>query len=158
MNAKLHNSYISYTYVNHMCSTLSLLQVSPPPPVLERSTSPVFNYSIQSLNSTERAKERMRQRLSQDPYHRYTYSQQYHSMTVVPNNVAASEKAEKNKSRSKWLTREGFSCPIAPINCNSHPKKPDQTRCEDLQEVLCAYISMYIRRYVHRYVHRYVCT
>lgn len=55
----------------------------------------VHNYSSQTLNSTELAKNHLRRRLAQDPTHRYTYCQDYHSMTVVPIDVEAEERARR---------------------------------------------------------------
>ena len=58
-------------------------------------SSPVHNYSIQTLNSTELATAHLRKMLARDPTHRYTYCQDYHSMTVVPIDVEAEQRAMK---------------------------------------------------------------
>jgi hypothetical protein len=115
--------------------------VGPAPPPLQTCPSPsrggpVFNYSTQKLNSTEQSREVLRQRLAQDPHHRYTYSQEYHSMTVVPVNEEEASKLKEEERRKKWLTSEGFRYPLVPssLSSNAHPKHPHESRVEDLQE------------------------
>ena len=53
-------------------------------------------YSSQKFNSTELGKARVRERL--DPCYGHTYSQQYHSMTVVPIDIEALERAKRSVS------------------------------------------------------------
>ena len=53
----------------------------------------VHLYSSHTFNSTELAKARVRAKLS--PGSRYTYCQDYHSMTVVPIDVQARERAQR---------------------------------------------------------------
>ena len=126
-------------------SSFSILNVfaqmglAPPPLPTAPPTwnGPVFNYSTQSLNSTEQSKEMLRRKLAQDPDHRYTYSQHYHSMTVVPVNTTTAAKLREEESKRKWLTSEGFKYPSVPssLSSNAHPKHPHQSRVDDLAEV-----------------------
>lgn len=61
----------------------------------ETNITPVHNYSTQTYNSIKLSKAKLRERLSVDPTHRYTYCQHYHSMTVVPIDVEAEQRAQR---------------------------------------------------------------
>lgn len=54
-----------------------------------------YNYSIQTLNSTEMSKARMRAGLSHDLKHRYTYCHDYLGATVAPFDPKEVQKAER---------------------------------------------------------------
>ena len=76
-----------------------------------------YNYSIQTLNSTELSKARLRARLSCDPNHRYTYSRDYLGATVAPYEVPEVEKAERYKepTHSAWSCEGVGKC----CSCNN---------------------------------------
>ncbi|XP_013407741.1 uncharacterized protein LOC106171815 [Lingula anatina] len=107
------------------------------PPTVRANVQVAHNYSTQSLNSTELAKEKLRQELSKSADHRFTYCQDYnHSMTVVPVSVEAVKRQETVDSKAAWRTARGFTFPG--VNnlrmCNQHPKKPDVARVDELTE------------------------
>ncbi|XP_069500062.1 uncharacterized protein CFAP92 isoform X2 [Ambystoma mexicanum] len=95
---------------------------------------PVHNYGCQSLNSSELAKKMLRQELAKEPKQRFTYSQDYVSATVDPVDMKEEENALAKKSKDSWLTHDGFVYPgvRTDLECNQHPKKPDEARLEDL--------------------------
>ncbi|XP_012587577.1 PREDICTED: uncharacterized protein KIAA1257 homolog isoform X1 [Condylura cristata] len=68
----------------------------------------VYNYSIQTLNSTELAKKELFQEMAKEPRKRFTYSQKYLSATVEPQDPEEEEKKARKKSREAWLTPRGF--------------------------------------------------
>ncbi|XP_037379761.2 uncharacterized protein CFAP92 isoform X2 [Talpa occidentalis] len=68
----------------------------------------VYNYSIQTLNSTELAKKELYQEMAKEPRKRFTYSQKYLSAMVEPWDPEEEEKKAKKKSRQAWLTPNGF--------------------------------------------------
>ncbi|XP_045148979.1 uncharacterized protein FLJ43738-like [Echinops telfairi] len=68
----------------------------------------VYNYSIQTLNSTELAKRELHREMAKEPGKRFTYSQDYLSATVEPYDWEAEQKEAEKKSRQAWLTAEGF--------------------------------------------------
>jgi len=96
----------------------------------------VHNYSIQSLNTTEMAKKKLRNQLSENPRSRYTYSQRFNSATVLPIDPAIAEKEELFKSRNCWQTSEGFVFPgkKSSIESNRHAMEPDFARLDELKK------------------------
>lgn len=58
-------------------------------------------------------------------------------MTVVPVNVEALKKAEKEESQARWKTEKGWIFPgmKSTLECNEHPQRPNTARIEELQEV-----------------------
>lgn len=95
------------------------------------------NYSTQTLNTTELAKEKLRQILAKDPKIRYSYNQDYHhSMTFVPVNVETIKKQEKLDSKSRWQDTHGWVYPgmRSHDGDNKHPYQPHVARSEDLKE------------------------
>ncbi|KAM9654864.1 uncharacterized protein CFAP92 isoform 3-T6 [Morphnus guianensis] len=96
----------------------------------------VFNYSSQSLNSAELAKKHLRQEMAKEPKNRFTYSHEYLSATFDPLDVVAACKEFSAKSKSMWLSPDGFVFPgfKSSIESNLHPQMPDKARLEELSE------------------------
>ncbi|XP_061864637.1 uncharacterized protein FLJ43738-like [Colius striatus] len=97
----------------------------------------VFNYSSQSLNSAELAKQQLRREMAKEPKTRFTYCQEYLSATFDPVDEVAAWKESFAKSKSMWLSPEGFVFPgfKSSIESNLHPRMPDGARLEELKEV-----------------------
>ncbi|XP_063518681.1 uncharacterized protein CFAP92 isoform X2 [Pongo pygmaeus] len=68
----------------------------------------IYNYSIQTMNSTELAKKELYQEMAKEPRRRFTYSQDYLSAMVEPLDLKEEEKKAQKKSRQAWLTARGF--------------------------------------------------
>ncbi|KAM3914824.1 uncharacterized protein CFAP92 [Leptodactylus fuscus] len=96
----------------------------------------VHNYSSQPLNSTELALRILRQKMAEVPRHRYTYCLDYQSATVSPVDVVQEQKNQAAKSREEWMTPSGFLNLgfRSSIECNKHPKKPDDARILELSK------------------------
>ncbi|OXB65350.1 hypothetical protein ASZ78_016994, partial [Callipepla squamata] len=96
----------------------------------------VYNYSSQSLNSAELAKKHLRQEMAKEPKTRFTYCHEYLSATFDPVDVAAACKEAFAKSKSMWLSPDGFVVPgfKSSIESNLHPWMPDEARVEELRE------------------------
>uniref|UniRef100_A0A8C8A8F4 Cilia and flagella associated protein 92 (putative) n=1 Tax=Otus sunia TaxID=257818 RepID=A0A8C8A8F4_9STRI len=96
----------------------------------------VFNYSSQRLNSAELAKQHLRQEMAKEPKNRFTYCHEYLSATFDPVDVAAACKEFFAKSKSMWLSPDGFVFPgvKSSIESNQHPQMPDEARLEELSE------------------------
>ncbi|XP_010582772.1 PREDICTED: uncharacterized protein FLJ43738 [Haliaeetus leucocephalus] len=96
----------------------------------------VFNYSSQSLNSAELAKKHLRQEMAKEPKNRFTYSHEYLSAMFDPVDVVAACKEFSAKSKSMWLSPDGFVFPgfKSSIESNLHPQMPDEARLEELSE------------------------
>ncbi|XP_071128270.1 uncharacterized protein [Mytilus edulis] len=106
-------------------------------PTVKADVKVAHNYSTHHLNSTELAKEKLRQMLAQNPDTRYTYCQDYHhSMTVVPVNVEALKKQAEVESKARWKTEKGLIYPgfRTMQESNIHPKKPGTPRRDSLRE------------------------
>ncbi|XP_064632936.1 uncharacterized protein LOC135491169 isoform X2 [Lineus longissimus] len=104
--------------------------------MIHADVTPAHNYSTQHLNSTELAKEKLRQELAKHPDHRFTYCHEYqHSMTVVPVNVEEVRKHQEELSRSQWRTDKGWVYPGVRnmIESNVHPRKPVEPRIDELK-------------------------
>uniref|UniRef100_A0A663ENH3 Cilia and flagella associated protein 92 (putative) n=1 Tax=Aquila chrysaetos chrysaetos TaxID=223781 RepID=A0A663ENH3_AQUCH len=88
----------------------------------------VFNYSSQSLNSAELAKKHLRQEMAKEPKNGFTYSYEYLSATFDPVDVVAACKEFSAKSKSMWLSPDGFVFPgfKSSIESNLHPQMPDE--------------------------------
>uniref|UniRef100_A0A663MLB2 Cilia and flagella associated protein 92 (putative) n=1 Tax=Athene cunicularia TaxID=194338 RepID=A0A663MLB2_ATHCN len=88
----------------------------------------VFNYSSQRLNSAELAKQHLRQEMAKEPKNRFTYCHKYLSATFDPVDVAAACKEFFAKSKSMWLSPDGFVFPgfKSSIESNLHPQMPDE--------------------------------
>ncbi|XP_013043122.3 uncharacterized protein CFAP92 isoform X1 [Anser cygnoides] len=96
----------------------------------------VYNYSSQSLNSAELAKKYIRQEMAKEPKNRFTYCSEYLSATFDPVDVVAVCKESFAKSRSMWLSPDGFVFPgfKSSIESNLHPQMPDEARLEELSQ------------------------
>ncbi|XP_062843232.1 uncharacterized protein cfap92 isoform X2 [Trichomycterus rosablanca] len=95
---------------------------------------PVHNYSIQTLNSTVLAKELLFEEMAKHPTRRFSYSQNYHSLTLDPVDPEAERKVVEARSRAAWRTRDGFiySGFKSSTESNQHPKQPDEARVMEL--------------------------
>ncbi|XP_013374365.1 PREDICTED: uncharacterized protein KIAA1257 homolog isoform X3 [Chinchilla lanigera] len=78
-----------------------VLRISP-------AAGPVHNYSIQTLNSSQLAKRELYREMAKEPSKRFTYSQNYLSAMVEPQDPEEEEKKAQEKSRQAWLTASGF--------------------------------------------------
>ncbi|XP_072136456.1 uncharacterized protein cfap92 isoform X1 [Mobula birostris] len=96
----------------------------------------VHNYSIQTFNSAEQAKELLREEFAKRPKQRFTYSQTFLWGTVAPVDIANEEKRIKKRSKEAWLTFDGFrfSGFKSSQEANEHPKKPDEARVDELKK------------------------
>ncbi|XP_076972502.1 uncharacterized protein CFAP92 isoform X6 [Tamandua tetradactyla] len=96
----------------------------------------VYNYSIQTLNSTELAKKELYREMAKEPGKRFTHSQEYLSATVEPQDSEAERKKARKQSQEAWLTASGFQVlgTQSSIESNRHPKLPPISRIEELKE------------------------
>ncbi|XP_058144309.1 uncharacterized protein CFAP92 [Dasypus novemcinctus] len=96
----------------------------------------VYNYSTQTLNSTELAKKELYQQMAKEPRKRFTYSQDYLSAMVEPQDSEAVQKKSQKQSQQAWLTASGFQVlgTQSSIESNRHPKLPPISRIEELNE------------------------
>ena len=94
------------------------------------------NYSSSTMNSTEMAKRKIREVLSEQPKERFTYSQHYASQTVSPRTVAEEAEKEAQERTAKWRTSGGFVFPghRTALLSNQHGSLPHYTRVEQLRE------------------------
>ncbi|XP_032228067.2 uncharacterized protein LOC5503934 [Nematostella vectensis] len=94
------------------------------------------NYSIQTLNSTELAREKLRQILAKEKERRFTYCPKYHSATVLPVDPDSVKKASQLESVRNWRTADGFIYPgkKTSLASNVHPKKPNSARADELNK------------------------
>ncbi|XP_036595541.1 uncharacterized protein KIAA1257 homolog [Trichosurus vulpecula] len=91
----------------------------------------IFNYSIQTLNSGELAKQKLIAQMDKERGKRFTYSQKY--LASLPEPLGLTRQIPKSKF---WLTPEGFQVPgyQTSFESNQHPKRPDRNRIEELKE------------------------
>ncbi|XP_030063806.1 uncharacterized protein CFAP92 [Microcaecilia unicolor] len=94
---------------------------------------PVHNYGFQTLNSSHLAMKLLRQKMAKEPRRRFAYND-YLSGTLDPVDLETELKACAAKSRSAWLTPQGFLYPgvKSSIESNQHPRKPHEARILDL--------------------------
>eukprot|EP00794_Sanderia_malayensis_P005993 gene5993-6689_t len=94
------------------------------------------NYSIQSLNTTEKAKQKLRQHLSEEPDERFTYSQRFSTATVLPVDPDEIRRSHLFTSRKEWRTPQGFVLPgpKTSAEANKHAKEPDFARLDELKK------------------------
>uniref|UniRef100_A0A8C7BP92 Cilia and flagella associated protein 92 (putative) n=1 Tax=Neovison vison TaxID=452646 RepID=A0A8C7BP92_NEOVI len=83
-------------------SVVKVIRISAP------AKDAVYNYSIQTLNSTDLAKKELYREMAKEPRKRFTYSQKYLSAMVEPQDSEEEEKNAKKRSRQAWLTANGF--------------------------------------------------
>ncbi|KAL9960808.1 hypothetical protein ACROYT_G034311 [Oculina patagonica] len=104
--------------------------------ITELHQQTAHNYSIQTLNSTELAKEKLRQVLAKDEDRRFTYCPQYNSATVLPIHPETVKKQDLMDSKELWRTDKGFIFPgkKTSLVSNVHPKKPDSARVDELEK------------------------
>ncbi|KFZ47538.1 Uncharacterized protein FLJ43738, partial [Antrostomus carolinensis] len=71
-----------------------------------------------------------------EPKKRFTYCHEYLSATFDPLDVVAAHKESFAKSKSMWLSPDGFVFPgfKSSIESNLHPRMPDEARREELRE------------------------
>ncbi|XP_063952895.1 uncharacterized protein LOC129255695 [Lytechinus pictus] len=123
-------------HVNKISEENTAKKVKPRTIRIEPVNGVAHNYSTQTLNATEQAKELLRQELAQEPDRRFTYCKDFNSASVVPVNVEAVKKAEEQRSKDMWQAEDGFIYPGIPsaIESNVHPMKPDPARRDELKE------------------------
>ncbi|KAM9075129.1 LOW QUALITY PROTEIN: uncharacterized protein CFAP92 [Megaptera novaeangliae] len=83
-------------------SVVKVIKISAP------ARDAVYNYSIQTLNSTELAKKELYREMAKGPRKRLTYSQSHLSATVEPQDSEEEKRKAERKSRDTWLTPSGF--------------------------------------------------
>ncbi|CAF0826449.1 unnamed protein product [Brachionus calyciflorus] len=97
-----------------------------------------FNYSSQTLNSTDLALDKFRDMIQKsDSDTLYTYATGYHhSSTFVPLNIKQEEKDKMEESKNMWKTTEGWIYPDVKTSLvsNEHPKKLDQASLDHINE------------------------
>ncbi|RXM94505.1 hypothetical protein EOD39_17923 [Acipenser ruthenus] len=96
----------------------------------------VHNYSCQTMNSTEQAKELLRREMAKEPSRRFTYCQEYQSATVSPVDLEDELKEAAARSKAAWRTWNGFTYPgfKSSIESNEHEKRPSEARAEELEK------------------------
>ncbi|XP_025922184.1 uncharacterized protein KIAA1257 homolog [Apteryx rowi] len=96
----------------------------------------VYNYSSQGLNSAELAKKRLRHEMAKKPKKRFAYCHEYLSAMFDPVDLVAAYKEFLAKSKSMWLSLDGFVFPgyKSSIESNLHPQMPDEARLKELSE------------------------
>lgn len=124
---------------DYICSNVKyLLSLSkkkdPTPGIACNNIEVAHNYSSQSLNSTEMAKEKLRHLMSSDPNSRFTYCHEYNSATVVPVSREKVAKENEEKSRDEWKTSNGFIFPgfKSALESNAQPIPIDLARKDEL--------------------------
>ncbi|XP_058855815.1 uncharacterized protein cfap92 isoform X2 [Acipenser ruthenus] len=96
----------------------------------------VHNYSCQTMNSTEQAKELLRREMAKEPSRRFTYCQEYQSATVSPVDFEDELKEAAARSKAAWRTWNGFTYPgfKSSIESNEHERRPSEARAEELKK------------------------
>uniref|UniRef100_A0A2C9L5S2 Uncharacterized protein n=1 Tax=Biomphalaria glabrata TaxID=6526 RepID=A0A2C9L5S2_BIOGL len=98
---------------------------------------PAYNYSIQHLNSTELAKNKLRQLLNEEhPRARYAYNSEFLSGMLTPVDLQQDKKDKEEANRSLWRTEKGWVYPgMRSLQESNTPlKQPHPARVEELME------------------------
>ncbi|KAL6111414.1 cfap92 [Pungitius sinensis] len=91
------------------------------------AAGPVHNYSIQTFNSSERAKELLREVMAQAPGRRFTYCQRYHSATVEQGHGPFRKRTDSVAAPAVGFTSRNSESKL-------HPRHPDEARVEELRK------------------------
>ncbi|XP_077890042.1 uncharacterized protein CFAP92 isoform X1 [Ictidomys tridecemlineatus] len=112
------NNMLLATREKHLIqkNILKAFQATKRPPVpkakMMRISTPldkgVHNYSVMTFNSAVLAKKELYQEMAKEPGRRFTYSQNYLSAIVEPQDSQEEKKQAQEKSRQAWLTVTGF--------------------------------------------------
>ncbi|XP_010639458.1 uncharacterized protein KIAA1257 homolog isoform X2 [Fukomys damarensis] len=108
-------------------SVVKVLRISP-------AAKAIHNYSIQTLNSSELAKKELYREMAKEPRKRFTYSQNYLSAMVEPQDTEEEEKKAQKKSRQAWLTAVGFQVTGLQNSTESHHRDFSHPPIEELKE------------------------
>lgn len=107
------------------------------------SNSQIFIYSNQTLSIKNLALQKLKQKLSKIPNSTFSYSKDYVSQTISFDNMTEVDysnvktlAATHRQKESSWLTPGGFQYPKPKTikDLLTHPKRPTETRIEDLKE------------------------
>ncbi|CAL1542846.1 unnamed protein product [Lymnaea stagnalis] len=105
-------------------------------PHISVDVDPAYNYSIQKLNTTEYAKEKLRQYLREiDPNARYAYNQEFLSGMFCPVNLEQEKKDLNAADHAMWRTDAGWIFPgmKSVEESNKHPHRPNSARIDELK-------------------------
>lgn len=98
-----------------------------------------FSYSSCTQNSTEIALNKFRDYVRQEnPKQLYSYNpDSVYSTTFVPIDIKKVEAQEKQRQIDMMRSAEGWIFPDVKttMQCNEHPKRPDQATIDSLYEV-----------------------
>lgn len=90
-------------------------------------------YGSQKNNIWEFQKEQLRKRIADDKGNFYSYSKEHLSLAFPLINENEIKVKEKEANEARWKTQKGFDNMLKQLNPNEHPKKPHQSKIDDLQ-------------------------